>query len=417
MYNLIRLALLGFVVFSLPIDVNAAAETKTPCVDEPNNMTLDIGIVTECSINPVGDQDLFRFSGVANTTVILSLVDLNGNNCGWYGVCPVADLYAPDGSLVKHLRSTESQTIALPASGTYLIRISDENDNQTANYRIGLERLWPASPDTKALVFERAISNESINPAPDQDFYAFNALQDSTITLTLSDLNGNNCGWYGVCPTVNLYGPDQKLVSSWRSQSTKDIKLSQSGTYTLHVFDESNNQEANYSLFLQCLFPPAGQTDCVGSSPAPMTCNGVTPTITGTLGDDYIKGTNGDDVIAGLEGNDRINGLSGNDVICGGSGDDVLQGGGGNDTLLGEGGANVLYGDSGNDSLKGGDSRDVLVGGAGDDALDAQGGDDVLIGGGGNDALQGGAGAGDICEKDANDATAPTGCETLKTGH
>ncbi len=46
------------------------------------------------------------------------------------------------------------------------------------------------------------------------------------------------------------------------------------------------------------------------------TCDGQTPTIVGTLGDDTLTGTAGDDVIAGLGGSDTIQGLDGNDSIC-----------------------------------------------------------------------------------------------------
>jgi len=418
---------LGFAALSLmlssltPMQAEAVAEPKLLCPAEPANMDIVTGNVVECSISPVGDQDLFRFSGTANTTIILSLLDQNGTDCRFYGVCPIADLFAPDGTKLKHLRSTDSQAIVLPANGTYLVRISDEGDNQTANYRIGLERLWPASPDTKAMSFEQVISNESINPAPDQDFYTFNALKDSTVTLTLSDLNGTDCRFYGVCPTANLYGPDQTLVSTWRSQSTKDIKLPQTGTYTLHLFDEGNDREANYSLFLQCLFPAPGQTQCDSTQPPlPPTCNGLTPTIKGTAGNDTIIGTSGNDVIAGLGGNDRIAGLGGNDVICGdsdqgGAGDDTLFGGDGNDTLLGGDGINVLFGDAGNDILKGGSNRDGLFGGAGNDSLDGQANDDVLIGGSGNDFLNGNTGTRDICDQLTDDLTPATGCEFKDT--
>lgn len=409
---------LSLILFGLmPMRAEAVNELITPCATEPNNMTLDFGVVIECPISPVGDQDLFRFTGVANTTIILSLLDLNGNGCGFYGICPAADLFGPDGTNLKHLRSTDTQAIVLPANGTYTVRVSDESDNQAANYRIGLERLWPASPDTKVMSFEQVIANESINPSPDQDFYIFNALKDATITLTLSDLNGNGCGFYGICPEAKLYGPNQKLVSTWSSQSTKEIQLPQTGTYTLHVFDKSNNQEANYSLFLQCLFPAPGQTQCDTSEPTlPPTCNGLTPTLKGTPGNDALIGTPGDDVIAGLGGHDRISGLAGNDVICGdsdqgGAGNDTLFGGDGDDTLLSGDGINVLFGDAGNDSLKGGNNRDGLYGGAGNDTLNGQTNDDVLFGGTGNDSVNGGAGTRDICDKAIDDLILAKGCE------
>ena len=89
-------------------------------------------------------------------------------------------------------------------------------------------------------------------------------------------------------------------------------------------------------------------------------CDGRTPTVVGTDGDDVLRGTNGADVIMGLGGDDRIDGLNGDDVICGGAGDDDLRGSNGVDTLLGGFGEDDLSGGNGDDRLVGGPGRDVL---------------------------------------------------------
>lgn len=115
-------------------------------------------------------------------------------------------------------------------------------------------------------------------------------------------------------------------------------------------------------------------------------CNGLTPTIIGTPGDDVIHGTNGNDVIAGLGGNDIIYGGNGDDVICGDTGDDTLYGGNGNDTLIGGLGNDILNGDNGNDSLDGGPGDDTLAGGKGDDFLTGGAGADSFSGDLGSDA-------------------------------
>jgi Ca2+-binding RTX toxin-like protein len=161
-------------------------------------------------------------------------------------------------------------------------------------------------------------------------------------------------------------------------------------------------------------------------------CDGRTPTIIGTPGDDLLNGTAGDDVIVALEGNDHINGNDGNDIVCAGDGDDIVNAGGGNDRVFGSGGADVLngstgddelfggegddklnasegadelHGEAGNDTLNtgpgsdiafGGEGNDVLNGADGDDALDGGTGDDILKGGAGDDAVDGGEGRDDL---------------------
>ena len=120
-----------------------------------------------------------------------------------------------------------------------------------------------------------------------------------------------------------------------------------------------------------------------------VTCQGKTPTIFGTDGDDTITGTPGADIIAGLAGNDTIDGLGGDDVICGGLGNDRLTGSDGNDTLIGDDGDDILAGNAGNDRLEGGAGSDSLQGGKDNDLLFGSTGDDTLIGGLGADILYG----------------------------
>jgi hypothetical protein len=415
---------LSLLVLSLNPLRAQAAEPLTVCTAEPTDMTITFGTVVDCKIDVLGDQDLFHFAGTANSVVVLSLLDKTGGYCS-LGVggdpCPVANVFAP-GSVVpfKTLSGTNSEEMLLPASGTYTIRVAENHNGQIEQYRIGLERLFPASPNVSPLAFESNSGIQTIDPVPDQDFYTFSAYKNSVVTLTLGDLTGGYCS-LGVggdpCPVARLFGPDQKLVTTLRGTQSMDITLPGEGLYIVRLFENGNDQAETYNLNLQCLFPASGHSGCpIIVNPIPPKCNGLTPTKKGTEGNDVLVGTSGNDVIAGLGGNDRISGLGGNDVLCGdsdqgGTGSDTLFGGDGNDLLFGNEGVNVLYGDVGNDTLKGGNSRDGLFGGIGNDTLDALGGDDALVGGVGNDVLKGGSGLNDVCDKKAEDLTSATGCE------
>ena len=94
-------------------------------------------------------------------------------------------------------------------------------------------------------------------------------------------------------------------------------------------------------------------------------CQGLAPTIRGTVGDDVLFGTNDVDVIMGLGGDDVLYGLNGADILCGGSGADAIYGGTGDDHLLGGFGDDVLVGGNGADTLIGGPGTDVLQQGRG----------------------------------------------------
>lgn len=123
---------------------------------------------------------------------------------------------------------------------------------------------------------------------------------------------------------------------------------------------------------------------CPSTPPPPpsptQTCQGLTPTIIGTDGDDVLVGTGGDDVIMGLGGNDSIQGRGGDDVICGGPGVDLIKGQAGNDTLRGQGGDDDLQGGGGDDRIIGEDGDDAMFGGAGTDSCTGNSGTDTVDG-------------------------------------
>ncbi len=96
-------------------------------------------------------------------------------------------------------------------------------------------------------------------------------------------------------------------------------------------------------------------------------CQGLTPTLVGTGGNDVLTGTPGIDVVHGLSGADKIDGLAGADKACGGEGVDVIKGGAGADTVDGGGG---------NDDIYGGDVADTLDGGLGSDSIRGDAGAD-----------------------------------------
>ena len=96
-------------------------------------------------------------------------------------------------------------------------------------------------------------------------------------------------------------------------------------------------------------------------------CQGMTPTMLGTAGNDVLTGTAGADVIHALAGADKVDGLGAGDKLCGGDGVDVIKGGDGADTVDGGGGNDDIYGGAAADTLDGGLGSDSI---RGDDGAD-----------------------------------------------
>ena len=132
-------------------------------------------------------------------------------------------------------------------------------------------------------------------------------------------------------------------------------------------------------------------TTAVGAQTGEL-CQGQTPTIVGTDGDDTLVGTSGRDVIVGLAGDDIIRGLGGNDLVCGGFGADTIYGGFGNDNLFGNAGPDTILGNAGADSIHGGFGVDELRGGPGPDEIMGSRNADTIYGDAGADTLYGGRG-------------------------
>lgn len=106
----------------------------------------------------------------------------------------------------------------------------------------------------------------------------------------------------------------------------------------------------------------------------------LTPSLTGTAGDDEIRGTHRADSLDGGAGADILHGMEGDDIIYGGDGADTIDGGDGNDQIWGYTGNDTLYGGNGQDFIDGQDGDDAIFGGPGGGVLFGGRGADMIVG-------------------------------------
>jgi len=197
-------------------------------------------------------------------------------------------------------------------------------------------------------------------------------------------------------PTTSSTSPTTSTTmgtTSTSSTSTSTTSTSTTSTSTTTTMATSTSTSTSTSTTspstttTSTTRPPTTSTSTSTTVPGPggPICDGLTPTILGTAGNDNLVGTPGPDVIAGGPGDDSIQGLGGDDVICGGDGNDSLVGGDGNDRLFGGNGNDSLVGEAGNDTLTGGPGSDRLVGGDGNDTMDGATEPDQCFGDAGTD--------------------------------
>jgi hypothetical protein len=172
------LCVVPFVLF--PQFGSAAEDVLTDC--DVGITFMEDGSIVDCAIEFVGDSDLFRFSGTAGHTILLTLTDGDCNSPH-----PEAQLFDPDNEPIEPILFPGNCTgtvlqVTLLKTGRYTVLVSESGNDQVVPYRIALERLFPPSPNTVHTVFpepgepEEPISDQ-LDPAPDNDFFSFNAIQ------------------------------------------------------------------------------------------------------------------------------------------------------------------------------------------------------------------------------------------------
>ena len=118
-----------------------AAEVESPCGPETAEMTIAVGDIVRCEINPAGDSEIFRFWGTAGGVILLTVTDPTINGVFRF---PVAQLFTPSLTLfaTNALRDVESdQQLTLPETGTYTVLVAEYQTNETEAYGIALQCL------------------------------------------------------------------------------------------------------------------------------------------------------------------------------------------------------------------------------------------------------------------------------------
>jgi hypothetical protein len=224
--------------------LSGAVVEGIPCTPEPTDMIVAYGDLVTCSIDPVGDTDIYRFSGTSGETVVIQGTWQSGS------MRPCIELVAPDNSRLKTCANSFSNRIdtTINQTGTYTILFSDVFSTGTGNYALALERVIPPSPTAQLIQYGETL-NDEINPIGDVDIYFFNGTVGDTITVQGVWQSGS------MRPCVELVAPDNSRLKACANSFSNsiDTTLNQTGTYTVLFTDVFSTGTGNYALVLQCL--------------------------------------------------------------------------------------------------------------------------------------------------------------------
>ncbi|MHC4489590.1 MAG: hypothetical protein ACYSW7_10520 [Planctomycetota bacterium] len=237
--------LLGLVL-SLGLPAMAGAiEEGIPCPPEPTNMDIEYGDLVTCSIDVIGDTDVFRFLADGGEKVVVQASKQGGTGT------PCIELFDPEGTPIGSDCSSFGARIDTGpplAPGWHTILVTEQLNNDTVDYALALERIVPPSPTAQPIQYDESISDQ-INPVGDVDLFFFEGSVGDSITVQASRQGGTGT------PCIELFAPDGTLIGSDCSSfgARIDAMLDQEGTHTILITEQLNNDTVDYELTLQCL--------------------------------------------------------------------------------------------------------------------------------------------------------------------
>ena len=218
----------------------ARAVEGTSCVPEPTDMFLRYGELVTCSIDVVGDSDLFRFQGVAGEVVRIAI----------HGAGAAFEVLGPNGARIGG--SIIAADITLTQSGVHTIAVQHNTNSGTTPYALALDRLSPPAPTARAINYGQNVHDE-INPVGDMDLFVFPGAAGTVVRVSTT----HAAGFEVLSPGgVRLGG---SIIST-------DVTLTQTGIHTIFVHQNTNSGILDYTLSLQCLVGPCPATPPLGLS-------------------------------------------------------------------------------------------------------------------------------------------------------
>jgi hypothetical protein len=219
-----------------------ALDESIPCDPEPTEMAISYSDAVSCSIDVLGDVDLFRFSGTAGDVITLLGSRLSGG-------IPCVELFDPAGGPAGSHCSNQGARInaTLGQTGLYSILVSELSNDNTMDYTLVVERVAPPSISARHICPGCELQ-DNIDPIGDLELFFFSGTAGDVITLLGSRLSGG-------IPCVELFDPAGGPAGSHCSNQGAriDATLGQTGLYSILVSELSNDNTMDYVLSHQCI--------------------------------------------------------------------------------------------------------------------------------------------------------------------
>lgn len=233
------------------------AEPEVTCGEGDEPLEIHYGEHTVgCSISPTTDMDSFEFFGFEGDWIRIAVA---GHS---WSFDPKAIVFGPDGSELASNSCNAGDygtcSFALEATlietGIHTILMTEAHSDDAGDYTLQLERI-PPDLGAPTIAYNSTIV-DTISPAPDHDFLAFEGVAGSIIRLSVAGQDWNFDPW------LRLIDPNGNAVvdqycNGWDygscSFTVPDLTLVTSGTYYLILAEAGHDTSGGYHVTLQCV--------------------------------------------------------------------------------------------------------------------------------------------------------------------
>src|SRR5262249_50801034 len=188
-----------------------------------------------------GDFDVYTFTGTAGNPIATDPVETFGVN---YNTSLA--LYPPGGGPALVASPANRQEAVLTATGTWLIVVEDNGDDNAGSYALSLLNI-SAGPYTNGSdsdggpIASNEIKTGQFQQGADMDAYTFSAAAGARVVLTGVATSGS------ANTTLTLYPPAGGTAVGYTSGGDRlDVQVPVAGTYTFVVEDYGNSNPGNY---------------------------------------------------------------------------------------------------------------------------------------------------------------------------
>lgn len=237
---------------------------------ESRRMLSISGAVLTDQIFPAGDKDdhFFSISAQELSAVGGEYVVTLALSGGLSGFQPVARLQAPSGNpFGSEIDAGSSQTFKLTVAGNYVVKVEDNDNQDTGTYVLALEGIQPPSLDAQAITLGE-LKTAGLDVMGEVDEYTFTATAGNVVTLSLSESHlGSRATLFSPAgDEVKLYSASTgNRVSQVAAGSKVLSEPLQAGKYVIQVHDNNYTAVGNYQLSLEGLVPASA--DAVALTP------------------------------------------------------------------------------------------------------------------------------------------------------